>query len=52
MDFYLLYFAKDDLLESDIQWYWDGANRENIDEIIDIEFKKWLLFLELSAAYF
>jgi hypothetical protein len=32
-DFYLLYFAYIDLRDSDIQWYWQGATRENIDAI-------------------
>jgi hypothetical protein len=41
IDFYLLYFAKDDLTESENQWYWDGATRENIDEIIKSQFIKW-----------
>lgn len=40
--FYLLYFAKDDLLDSAVQWYIDGANRNNIDKIITDYFKKWL----------
>jgi hypothetical protein len=42
MDFYLLYYAKDDLTVDEVQWYWDGANRENIDQIIQERFKKWL----------
>jgi hypothetical protein len=33
-DFYLLYFAYTDLQESDLQWYWEGANRENIVSIV------------------
>lgn len=33
-DFYSLYYAKEDLIDSGNQWYWDGANRENIDDII------------------
>lgn len=41
MVFYLLYFAKDDLVESENQWYWDGATRENIDDIIKKQFIKW-----------
>jgi hypothetical protein len=40
--FYLLYFAKDDLLDSDVQWYIDNADKNNIDEIISDYFKKWL----------
>ncbi len=40
-DFYLLYFAKDDLSESEHQWYWEGADRSNIDEIILNTFNKW-----------
>ena len=42
MDFYLLYFAKDDLNESENQWYWDGADRNNIDKIIKEKFKKYI----------
>lgn len=42
MDFYLLYFAKDDLNESENQWYWDDANRSNIDQIIKENFQKYL----------
>jgi hypothetical protein len=42
MDFFMLYFAKDDLIEAEIQWYWEGANRQNIDQIINDYFKKWL----------
>ncbi|MNU10368.1 hypothetical protein D3C72_2574790 [compost metagenome] len=41
MNFYLLYFAKDDLTEEEYQHYWDGANRENIDQIISKTFKNW-----------
>src|SRR5690606_29824589 len=33
-DFYSLYYAKEDLIDSGNQWYWDGANRENSDDII------------------
>ncbi len=40
-DFYSLYFAKEDLSYSENQWYWDGATRENIDEIITDYFKNW-----------
>lgn len=42
MDFYLLYFAKDDLNESENQWYWDGADRNNIDEIIKDKFQEYI----------
>jgi len=42
MDFYLLYFAKDDLNESESQWYWDGADRTNIDLIIKNAFQRYL----------
>ena len=40
-DFYLLYFAKDDLTESENQYYWNGANRNNIDKIIADQFVEW-----------
>ena len=42
MDFYLLYFAKDDLMLDDVQFYWEGADRNNIDQIIREQFQKWL----------
>jgi hypothetical protein len=42
MDFYLLYFAKDDLNESENQWYWDGADKNNIDEIIKRKFQEYI----------
>ena len=40
-DFYSLYFAKEDLLYSDNQWYWNGATKENIDNIVYDYFVKW-----------
>lgn len=40
-DFHLLYFAKDDLLEYEDQWYWPNANRGNIDSIITERFEHW-----------
>ena len=42
INFYLLYFAKEDLNHLEVQWYWDGANRENIDQICLNYFKKWM----------
>ena len=33
-EFYLLFFAQDDLRGSTLQWYWDGATQANIDSII------------------
>nr|WP_298891611.1 hypothetical protein [uncultured Acinetobacter sp.] len=39
-DFNQLYFAKDDLFHSPVQWYWHGATQENIDDIIIEYFKK------------
>lgn len=41
MDFYLLYYAKDDLTVEEVQWYWEGANRENMNQIIKERFLKW-----------
>lgn len=40
-DFMLLYYAKEDLNDSPDQWYWRGATRENIDDIIKTEFQKY-----------
>lgn len=42
MDFYLLYSAKSDLNESEVQWYWDGADSTNIDRIIGKVFENYL----------
>jgi len=39
--FYLLYFAKDDLSESENQWYLDGVDRSNIDSVIADYFSTW-----------
>ncbi|EHQ30080.1 hypothetical protein [Mucilaginibacter paludis] len=41
-NFYTLYFAKADLLVSEHQWYWPGADRSNIDAIMKAEFEAWL----------
>lgn len=41
-DFYLLYFAYTDLQESEVQWYWEGATRENIVSIIRDRAKAFL----------
>ena len=40
-DFALLYWAKDDLIYEDYQYYWDGANRSNIDNIIKEQFDNY-----------
>ena len=42
-DFYLLYFAKEDLTGYGFTTYWNGATQANIDDIIISEFKKWKL---------
>ncbi len=41
--FYLLYYAFDDLQNSDQQWYVNGANRENIESIIEDYFNQWFI---------
>lgn len=41
-DFYLLYWAKDELLSTHDQWYWPDADRSNIDSIITNYFTQWL----------
>lgn len=42
MDFYLLYYAKNDLADSENQWFWEGADKQNIDTIIKGEFEKFI----------
>jgi hypothetical protein len=41
-DFCFLLYAKDDLAVDTVQWYWEGATRENIDQIIKERFEKWM----------
>ncbi|WP_395750229.1 hypothetical protein [Prosthecobacter sp.] len=41
-DFYLLRWAYDDLKNETVQWYWDGADRSNIDQIILQKCSSWL----------
>jgi len=40
--FALLYWAKEDLDTADVQWYWDGANKTNINKIIKEQFNLWI----------
>lgn len=40
--FYGLYWAKSDLELYGVQYYWDGATRENFIEIATDYFKEWL----------
>lgn len=47
-DFYSLYFAKEDLNYDTVQWYWNGADRSNIDQICVDHFKKWMDKYELK----
>ena len=42
----LLYWAKDDLIYSDVQHYWDGADRTNIDRIISETFREYIAKFE------
>ena len=44
----LLYWAKDDLIYSEVQYYWDGADRTNIDKIIRESFEKYIARFEDS----
>lgn len=37
-----LFWAKDDLIYSENQWYWIGADRSNIDSIIKEYFEQWI----------
>ncbi len=37
-----LHWAFDGLKDSEVQWYWEGADRSNIEEIITDQFLDWL----------
>lgn len=39
-DFYSLFYAQEDLKFDTHQWYWDNADRENINQIIEDYFLK------------
>jgi hypothetical protein len=39
--FYLLYWTVEDLKTDDVQWYWEGATRENIQAIMRDYFREW-----------
>ncbi|MEM7065000.1 MAG: hypothetical protein AAF572_17805 [Cyanobacteria bacterium P01_B01_bin.77] len=41
-DFDLLYWAFDDLQAGEVQYYWDGATRENIHEIVLDRCREWI----------
>lgn len=41
-DFYLLYWAFDDLQVGEVQYYWDGATRDNIHEIVLNRCREWI----------
>ena len=40
-DFYFLHYAKEELDEMGTQWYWEGADKSNIDQIVETTFIKW-----------
>ncbi len=40
-DFYLLAYAKEDLDEAGVQFYWQGTDNNNIDAIINDKFQDW-----------
>ena len=40
-DFYFLHYAKEELDEIGTQWYWEGADKSNIDQIVERTFIKW-----------
>lgn len=47
-DFYLLYWAVDDLKENAVQFYWEGADAANIVQEIKRTFLDWKQAYELS----
>lgn len=48
-DFYSLYYAKNDLMYSENQWYWPGATRQNIDSIIRERFQTFITECNLKS---
>ncbi|GHT57907.1 hypothetical protein AGMMS50239_01270 [Bacteroidia bacterium] len=52
-DFYLLYYAKEDLRYSEFQYYWEKNNldRENIDDFITLYFRNYLNGIETVVDF-
>ncbi len=44
--FYFLYYAKNDLMTDEVQWYINDVDRSNIDEVINGYFTEWLSISE------
>lgn len=49
-DFYLLHWAFDDLQQEPVQWYWHGADRSNIHEIVLERCRSWLHDHDLTLS--
>lgn len=47
-DFYSLYWAWSDLQYDEMQWYWEGATKDNIEQIVVNTAKGWLIANESS----
>ena len=50
-DFYMLRWAYDDLQQEEVQWYWDGADRSNIHEIVLNRCRDWLAEYETKREH-
>jgi len=42
MNFYLLYYAWDEPEEIGVNYYFDGADLDNMEEVLKKEAKKWI----------
>lgn len=49
MDFYLLAYAKEELKDLGVQFYWEGGDKTNIEAIITSKFLHWKEKYELAA---
>jgi hypothetical protein len=47
-NFYSLAYAQQELEEAGDQYYWEGANVDNINSIINIKFLEWKSKYELK----
>lgn len=50
-DFYMLRWAYDDLQQEEVQWYWEGADRSNIHEIVLNRCRDWLAEYETKREH-
>lgn len=47
--FYLLYFAYEDLKHQSVQFYWPDADHDNINSVVEKEFRNWIERFKINS---